>query len=151
MYKRKYYSVPLLLLPVLVFLTLLVCQSVKELRRGGVGPRSGQVGLPPWSDLPLNRVLSIHFSIFAYSSNIFITNLDLMGSILALGTLRNTRFVFSSSSFCDRAPAMKLTCSTILVVYPSLVLHFSTQCGSEGCILFFYCTFITYYITVSDV
>ena len=39
-------------------------------------------------------------------------NLDLKDSTLALGTLKNFRFFFSSSSFSDLAPAMKLTCST---------------------------------------
>ena len=36
-----------------------------------------------------------------------------MGSMLALGTLKNSSFFFSSSSFSDRAARMKLTCSTI--------------------------------------
>ena len=72
--------------PSLCFLILLDCQTVSELIRGGVGPPVGQVGMspwsdlplagraevPPWSDLPLNRVLYIPLSIFAYSSNIFV-------------------------------------------------------------------------------
>ena len=78
-----------------------------------MGPKAGRVGLPPWSDLPLNRVLYIPFSIFAYSSNIFIASLDLMGSMLALGTLKNSRFFLSSSSLRDLPPAMTLICSTI--------------------------------------
>ena len=35
-----------------------------------------------------------------------------MDSMLALGTLKNSRFSFRYSSFSDRAPAMKLTCFT---------------------------------------
>ena len=83
------------------FLILLGWQAVRELKRGGVGPHAGQAGaspwwdlpgawraeVPPWSDLPLDRILYIPFSIFAYSSNIFIANLDLMSSMRALGTL----------------------------------------------------------------
>ena len=99
--------------PSLCFLTLLVCQTVSRLIRGNVGSRTELVGVPPWSDLPLNRILYIPFNIFAYSSNIFIANLDLMDSMLAWGTLKNSKFFFSSSSLSDRAPAMKLTCSTI--------------------------------------
>ena len=36
----------------LCFLTLLGCQTVRELIRGGVGPHAGQDGVSPWSDLP---------------------------------------------------------------------------------------------------
>ena len=75
------------------FVRLPDCERV-SLVRGGVGPRAGLAGVPPWSDLPLNR---IPFSIFAYSSNIFIARLDVMGSMLALGTLYNSRFLLSSS------------------------------------------------------
>ena len=78
---------------------------MRELIRGDVDPRSGQVGVSVWSDLPLNRVLYIPCSIFAYSSNIFISNLDLMDSI-ALGTLKNSRFFFNSYSFSDRVPVL---------------------------------------------
>ena len=60
----------------------------RELIRGGLVPQAGQSGVSPWSDLPLsgrtevtpwsdlplNRILYIPFSIFAYSSNIFITS-----------------------------------------------------------------------------
>ena len=38
---------------------------------------------------------------------------NLMDSMLAFGILNNSRFFFSSSSFRNRAPAMKLICSTI--------------------------------------
>ena len=61
-----------------------------ELIRGDVGPRAGRVGVSSWSDIPSNRILYIPFSIFLYSSNIFIANLDLMESMLALGTLKNS-------------------------------------------------------------
>ena len=74
--------------------------------------KAGRVGVSPWSDLPLNRILYIPLSIFAYSSNIFIASLDLMVSMLVLGTLKNSRFFLRSSSFMDRAPVMKLICST---------------------------------------
>ena len=88
--------------PSLRFLILLGCQAVRELIRRGVGPQAGQAGVspwsdlplagraevPPWSDLPLNRILYIPFSIFAYSSNIFIANFVRMGSTLAEGTLK---------------------------------------------------------------
>ena len=70
------------------FVRLSDCERVNEGRRTTttVGPKTGRVGVVPWSDLPLNRILCIPFSIFAYSSNIFITSLDLsrMGSILAM-------------------------------------------------------------------
>ena len=75
---------------------------MRELIRGGVDLQIGQAGVsprsdlplagrtvvPPWSDLPLNRILYIPFSIFAYSSNIFIANFVRMGSTLAEGTLK---------------------------------------------------------------
>ena len=81
----------------LSFLTLLVCQDVRELKRGGVDHQPGQTGVSPWSDLPLvgrtevspwsglplNRTLYITFSIFTYSSNIFISSFVWMGSTLA--------------------------------------------------------------------
>ena len=88
-------------------------QTVRELIRGVVVPKDGRVGVPPWSDLPLNRTLYIPFSIFAYSSNIFITSIDLMVSMLSLGTLKYSRFFLIYSSFMDRDPSTKLTCSTI--------------------------------------
>ena len=50
---------------------------------------------------------------FAYSSNIFIVSLDLMVSMLVLGTLKYSRIFLSSSSFRDHVPVMKLICSTI--------------------------------------
>ncbi len=68
--------------------------------RGGVGPLAGRVGdspgsdlpvsgrakVPPRSTLPLNRVLCIPFSIFAYSSNIVKASLVRINSMLAEGT-----------------------------------------------------------------
>ena len=67
--------------------------------KGGMGSRAGRAGDSPWSDLPvsgraevpprsdlpLNRVLYIPFSIFAYSSNIVIANLVRIESMLAEG------------------------------------------------------------------
>ncbi len=64
--------------------------------RGGVGPLTDRAGDSPWSDLPvsgrakvpprsvlpLNRVLYIPFSIFAYSSNIVISSLVRINCIL---------------------------------------------------------------------
>ena len=49
-------------------------------------PLAGRAEVPPWSGLPLNRILYIPFSIFAYSSNIFITSFARMGSTLPEGT-----------------------------------------------------------------
>ena len=77
---------------------------MRELIRGGVVLKTGQTGVspwsdlpladrsevPPWSDLPLTRILYIPFSIFAYSSNIFIASFVRMGheSTLVEGTLK---------------------------------------------------------------
>ena len=58
-------------------ITLLGCQAARELIRGGGGPTAGRVGVPPWSDPPLNRTLHVPFSISACSSNIFIASLVL--------------------------------------------------------------------------
>ena len=44
--------------------------------------------------------------------HVFMDNLDLMNFLLVLGTLKHSRFFFNSSSFIDRDPVMKLTCST---------------------------------------
>ena len=73
---------------------------MRELIRGGVGHPVGQTGVSPWSDLPLagraevspwsglplNRILYIPFSIFSYSSNIFIASFAWMNSTLVEGT-----------------------------------------------------------------
>jgi hypothetical protein len=88
-----------------------------------MGSRAGRAGVSPWSDLPvseraevpprsalpLNRILYIPFSIFAYSSNMVIASFVRMGSKLAEGTSKNSRFFLSSASFRDRAPVTKLT------------------------------------------
>ena len=89
---------------------------------GGMGSRVGRAGVSSWSDLPvsgraevtprsdlpLNRILYIPFSIFAYSSNIVMANLVRIESMLAEGTLKYSRFSLSSAPFRDRAPATKL-------------------------------------------
>ncbi len=59
--------------------------------RGDEGP-PGAVSIWLWSTLlskgPLNLVLYMPFRIFAYSSNIFKTNFDLMESMPVCGTLK---------------------------------------------------------------
>ena len=81
---------------------------MRELIRGGMGPKAGRAGVspwsdlplggraevPPWSDLPLNRVLYIPFSIFANSRNTFIASFVRVGSTLAEGTLKYCIHVF---------------------------------------------------------
>ncbi len=49
---------------------------------------SGRAEMLPRLDLPLNRIIYITFSIFAYSSNIVITSFVRMGSMIAEGTLK---------------------------------------------------------------
>ena len=66
----------------------------------------------PWSGLPLHRILYIPFSIFAYSSNIFIGSFAWMGSILAGGISKKVKFSLRSFSLNDHDPVMKLICST---------------------------------------
>jgi hypothetical protein len=110
-----------------LFLNLSDYHVVRELMRGGMGSRagwagtslwldlpvSGRVEVPPGSDLPLNRILYIPFSIFVYSSNNVIANLVRSESMLVEGTLKYSRFALSSSSFRDRAPTTKLCwCTT---------------------------------------
>jgi hypothetical protein len=76
----------------------------------GVGWASEEV-----SDLvapPLNLVLYMHLRIFAYTSNPLITSFEYMESILAAGTLKNFRFLLKSCLSTDRAPVIKLICST---------------------------------------
>ena len=75
-------------------------------------PVSGRAEVPPRSDFPLNRILYIPFSIFAYSSNMVIASFVRMGSMIAEGTSKISRFVLSSASFRDRAPATKITWRT---------------------------------------
>ncbi len=61
---------------------------------------------------PLNLVLYMHLRIFAYTSNTLIASLEYTESMLAAGTLKNFRFLLKSCLSTDRAPVMKLTCST---------------------------------------
>jgi hypothetical protein len=76
-------------------------------------PVSGRDEVPPRSDLPLNRILYIPFSIFAYLSNIVIVSLVRIESILEEGTLKYSRFSLSSSSFRDHTTEMKMCwCTT---------------------------------------
>ena len=112
----------------LLFLILLGFQGVRELMRRGVGAPAGRAGasrrsdfseigrteeLPRSPGLPLNRILYMPFRTFAYSSKIVIDSLVLIGSMLAEGTWKYSRFSLSSASFRDRAPAIKLRwCTT---------------------------------------
>ena len=50
--------------------------------------------------------------VFAYTSNTLIANFEYMESILASGTLKNFRFLMRSCLSTDRAPVIKLICST---------------------------------------
>ena len=142
--------------PFLCFLTLLGCQVVRELIRGDEGHKAGRVGVgvSPWSDLPLNRIRYIPFSIFAYSSNIFIASLDLMDSMLTLGTLKYSRFSLSSSSCRDRAPAMnfpELICSTI---HPGVALSYLSLIGKIDTVLLIRVWPLlrnTYWLVTSDI
>ena len=61
---------------------------------------------------PLNLVLYMHLRIFAYTSNTLIASFEYMDCMLAAGTLKNFRFLLRSCLFTERAPVMKLICST---------------------------------------
>ncbi len=61
---------------------------------------------------PFNLVLYMHLRIFAYTSNALIASFEYMELILASGTLKNFRFLLRSCLSTDRAPVIKLTCST---------------------------------------
>jgi hypothetical protein len=61
---------------------------------------------------PLNLVLYIHLRIFAYTSNAHIASFEYMELMLASGTLTNFRFLLKSRLSTDRAPVIKLICST---------------------------------------
>jgi hypothetical protein len=61
---------------------------------------------------PLNLVLYIHLRIFAYTSNTLIASFEYMDCMLASVTLKNFRFLLKSCLFTERAPVMKLICST---------------------------------------
>ncbi len=77
---------------------------------GGVGWESEET-----SDLvvpPMNLVLYMHLRIFTHASNALITSLEYMELILASGTLKNFRFLLRSCLSTDRAPVIKLICST---------------------------------------
>ena len=62
---------------------------------------------------PLNLVLYMHLRTFAYTSNTLIASLEYTESMLAAGTLKKFRFLLKSCLSTDRAPVMKLTCSTL--------------------------------------
>jgi hypothetical protein len=76
----------------------------------GVGWASGEA-----SDLVeplLNLVLYMHLRIFADTLNTLIASFEYMEWMLASGTLKNFRFLLRSCLFTERAPVIKLTCST---------------------------------------
>ena len=76
----------------------------------GVGWASGEA-----SDLVeplLNLVLYMHLRIFADTLNTLIASFEYMEWMLASGTLKNFRFLLRSCLFTERAPVMKLICST---------------------------------------
>ena len=76
----------------------------------GVGWASGEA-----SDLvgpPLNLVIYMHLRIFAYTSNTLSDNFEYMDCILPSDTLKNFRFLLRSCLFTERAPVMKIICST---------------------------------------
>jgi hypothetical protein len=76
----------------------------------GVGWSFGEA-----SDLdapPLNLVLYTHLTIFVYTSNTLIASFEYTELILVSGTLKNFRFLLRSCLSTDRAPVIKLTCST---------------------------------------
>ncbi len=76
----------------------------------GVGWASEQV-----SDLvvpPLNLMLYMHLRVFTYTSNTLIASFEYMELILPSGTLKNFRFLLRSCLSTDRAPVIKLICST---------------------------------------
>ena len=59
---------------------------------------------------PLSLVLYMHLRIFA--SNTLIASFEYMELMLTSGTLKNFRFLLRSCLSTDRAPVMKLICST---------------------------------------
>ena len=89
---------------------------MRELIRRDVVSKTGRVGVSPWSDLSLNLMLYIPFSVFAYSSNIFITSLDLMGSIGDLEVFQ----VFLEYPYIQ---GQRSRDETDLSYHPSRVLH----------------------------
>jgi hypothetical protein len=76
----------------------------------GVGWAAGEV-----YDLvepPLNLVLYIHLRIFTYTSNTLIASFEYMDWMITSDTLKNFRFLLRSCFFTERAPVIKLICST---------------------------------------
>ncbi len=92
----------------------------------GVGWASEEV-----SDLvapPLCLVIYMHLRIFAYTSNVLITSFKYveLPVILSSGNLKNLKFLLKSLLSTDRAPVMKLTCSTFQENREkNVLLHFS--------------------------
>ncbi len=83
---------------------------MREVTTKGVGWASEEA-----SDLvvsPLSLVLYMHLRIFAYTLNTLIASFEYMELMLASGTLKNFRFLLRSCLSTDRAPVIKLTCST---------------------------------------
>jgi hypothetical protein len=101
-----------LFLPLLVLIWTEGCHDTNEgVTKMGVGWASGES-----SNLvgpPLNLVLYMHLRIFAYTSNTLIASFEYMDCMLASGTLKNFRFLLKSCLFTERAPVMKLICSTL--------------------------------------
>ena len=84
---------------------------------------------------PLNLVLYMHLRIFAYTSNTLIASFEYMECMLASGTLKNFRFLLRSCLFTERAPVMKLICSTRLnAVSPHLWHCGGTRIGPPLCV-----------------
>ncbi len=83
---------------------------VREVTTEGVGWASEEA-----SDLvvpPMNLMMYMHLRVFEYTSNTLITSFEYMELILASGTLKNFRFLMRSCLSTDRAPVIKLICST---------------------------------------
>ncbi len=74
---------------------------------GWVSEEASDLGVPP-----MNLVLYMHLRIFAYTSNVLIVSFEYMELILVSGTLKNLRFLLKSCLSTDRAPVIKLICST---------------------------------------
>ena len=101
----------------LLTLFVLVCLRKGSYRvsEGGVntGGQLGRLKRPPTLfQPPLNLVIYMHLRIFAYTSNVLITSFEYMELILTSGTLKNFRFLLRSCLSTDRAPVIKLNCST---------------------------------------
>ena len=106
---------------------------VREVTTKGVGWASGEA-----SDLvapPLNLVLYMYLRIFVYTSNDLISSFEYMELILASGNLKHFRFLLRSCLSTDRAPVIKLNCSTC-----QDWLYLRTYCVPEGSVLVLGCT-----------